>query len=119
MKPGPDSRSKTEVEDADPTLLRHPREIGTAARTGALGSAVGPLELLGGHDGYHPRSARSLRPIEIGAHMIELAVIPTGAVGLVQRQDRDVMTGGERLDVPPDPLPIFSMIAGDPVRLPR
>jgi hypothetical protein len=34
--------------------------------------------------------------------MIELAVVPAGAVGLLQPQDRDALCGSERLDLAPE-----------------
>ena len=36
--------------------------------------------------------------------MVELAVIPTGAIRFLQPQHRDAMMGGELLDLLPEPV---------------
>ncbi len=95
-----------EVVDADPALLfdevvaDHPR-----LRRAVLG-AVHPLELLGRHDGHHPELLVPLGPLEIGADVVELAVIPAAAIGLLEPQDRDAMPLGEGFDVTAEPVAV-------------
>jgi hypothetical protein len=92
-----------EVVDPDPALLLGPPEVdATGGRPGVLGRGEHPLELLGGDDGDHPVTAGPFGSLQIGADVIELAVIPAAAVGLLQQQDRDPMMPGEGLDLPPE-----------------
>ena len=51
--------------------------------------------------------------------MVELAVVPTGAVRLGQVQDRHSLGLGERVDSRRNRLPIFSITAGDAMGWPR
>ena len=92
-----------EVVDADPALRLGPAEVdATGRRPGVLGGAEHPLELLGGDDGHHPVAAGPFGSLQVGPDVIELAVIPAAAVGLLQLQDRDPMARGERLDLAPE-----------------
>lgn len=84
-----------EVVDADAALLLEEREP-AAPRVPA---AEHPLELLGGDDGHHAEAAVVLRRVQVRADVVELAVIPTGPVGLLQPQDRDVVVLREASDV--------------------
>ncbi len=58
----------------------------------AVGASEDPLDLLGNDDGHHSRFAGAL---EVGADMVQLAVVPATAVGLLQTKDRDGVTLGE------------------------
>ena len=52
----------------------------------AAGGGEHPLELLGRHDRDHPEAALPLGLLQVGADVVELAVIPAGAVGPLQAQ---------------------------------
>jgi hypothetical protein len=93
-----------EVVDADPALGLGPVEPHRVA-PGLLGGAEHPLEFLGGHDRHHPTTTGSLRTVQVGADVIELAVIPPGAVGLVETEDRDAVAFRVRVDVAAEPVP--------------
>ena len=94
-----------EVVDADAAFLFPPPEVHAATRPGASGAGVDPLELLTGHDRHDPEPVRPLGGIKVGADMIELAVIPTGPIRFLQRQDRDPVRGSERFHVTAEPVP--------------
>ena len=46
-----------------------------------------------------PKRPCSLGAVEVGTDVVELAVVPARAVGLLQGEDRDVVLGCERLHV--------------------
>src|SRR5262249_27781 len=95
-----------EVVDADPALFLRPTEVGgTGSRANVFGGAVHPLELLSGHDGHDAATVGPLGSLQVGPDMIEFAVIPATAVRLLQRQDRDALSGGERFALPSEPIP--------------
>jgi hypothetical protein len=91
-----------EVVDADPPVdlgevkAGHPR----------LGGTVDPdedlLELLGTDDRHDPGCGC---PLEIGAHVVQLAVVPAAAVRPLEVQQRDVVALGEAGDVAAEALP--------------
>src|SRR5205807_9466469 len=74
-----------------------PHAVGLAC---LLGGAEHPLELLGGDDGHHAVAPIPLGPLQVGADVIKLAVIPARTVGPLQVQDRDAVARGEGVDVP-------------------
>ena len=95
---------QVEVVDPDPALLADevealelPARVVFARRrpTGTLGPGRWP----------RPRSGPRLGLVEEGPDVIELAVVPTGAVRLLQLQDRDVVLLGEGLDLAPEAVP--------------
>ena len=93
---------------------------GAPAAAGLLGGAEDPLELLGGHDGHHPEASLVLSGLEIGMDMVELAVVPAGAIGLLEMQDRDVVVLGEVGPTSrPKRFPIFWMMIGEAMGWPR
>jgi hypothetical protein len=95
-----------EVVDADPALLLGPREV-DPARGGpsALGGAVDPLELLGGHDGHDAVATVALGPLQVRPDMVQLAVVPARPVRLLQLQDRDAAAGSKALHLLPETVP--------------
>ena len=56
------------------------------------------MELLGRHDGHHPEAVPTLGRLETGGDMVELAVVPAGAIELLQVKDRDLVLLGEVTD---------------------
>ena len=61
-----------------------------------------------------PKRPVALGALKVGADVIELAVIPTGAIRLLQRQDRDlVASAAKAFTSRRKRLPIFSMNAGE------
>ena len=56
-----------------------------------------PLELLGLHDGDDAGAAFGLGFVEVGTDVVDLAVVPSRPVGLLQGEDRHVVLGGEGL----------------------
>ena len=79
-----------------------------------------PLELLGGHDGHHPVAAARFGRVEIGADMVELAVIPTGPIRLLQSAGPGCcLLAAKAFTSRRKRLPIFSITAGDGDRLTR
>lgn len=63
-----------------------------------------PGQLLGGHDGHHPRTVPPLGPGQVGPDVVDLAVIPAGAIGAGQAQERDAVVLGEGPDVFAEPV---------------
>jgi hypothetical protein len=53
------------------------------------------LELLGGNDGHHPEAALVPRRVQVGPDGVELAVVPSGAVWLLQWQHGNGAVLGE------------------------
>jgi hypothetical protein len=53
------------------------------------------LDLLGGHDRHHPVAAITLGLLQVGADVVELAVVPAGAVGSLEVQQGDALPLGE------------------------
>ena len=86
-----------EVVHPDPTLLFDEVVADDARDRRAVLGAEDPLEFLGRHDGDDAGTTLGLGPLEIGADVIELAVVPAGPVGLLQRQDRHVVLGRKGL----------------------
>ena len=80
-----------------------PVEPHSHRRAGLLGRAEDPLELLGGDDRDHAVVSGPLGRFEIGADVVELAIIPTGAIRLLQLQDRNLVGRGERFDLASEP----------------
>ncbi len=93
-----------EVVDPDPALGLGPVEPHPGCRAGLFGRGEHPLELLGGHDRHHPEPPLGLGALQVGADVVELAIIPAGAVRLLERQDRDPLGRGERFDLPTEPV---------------
>ncbi len=88
-----------EVVGTDPALLLHELEADRPRLVGSVPGPEDPLELLSGHDGHHAMAALPLRSLQVGPDMIQLAVIPPGAVRLLQSQHRDPVLSGEGLDL--------------------
>jgi hypothetical protein len=88
-----------EVVDADAALLAEELKAHRLRLGGAVAGADDPLELLAGDDRHDPEAPLALCGLQIGPHVVELAVIPTRAIRLFQVQDRDPLVVGEALDV--------------------
>ena len=88
-----------EVVDADTALLLEELKAHRPRLGRAVAGADDPLKLLAGHDRHDPEAALTLGTLQERADMVELAVIPTRPVGLLERQDRDPVGVGERPDV--------------------
>jgi hypothetical protein len=87
---------QVEVVDADPSLLLLEREVDSARPLRTVAGAEHPPDLLRRDDRDHPEPAVALRALQVGPHMLELAVVPAAAVRLAQPQDRDRVRRGER-----------------------
>jgi len=59
--------------------------------------AEDPLKLLGGDDGDDAGASLGLCPGEIGPDVVELAVVPSRAIGLLELKDRHSVLDGEGL----------------------
>ena len=59
-------------------------------------------DLLGGDDGHHPEATFSFGRLKIGADVVELAVVPAGAVGSLQLEEGDVVVFGEGRNILPE-----------------
>ena len=94
-----------EVVHPDPAFLFDEVEADEARDRRAVLGTEDPLELLGGHDGDDTAAALRLSRLEIGADVVELAVVPAGAVWLLQMQDRHVVFGREGLHVTAEAVP--------------
>jgi hypothetical protein len=60
---------------------------------------------LASDDRDDPEPADLLGGIEVGADMVEFAVIPAGTIRLLQRQDRNPVRSSERFHLMPEPVP--------------
>ena len=58
--------------------------------------------LLGGDDGDDTEATVTLGGIEEGPDVVELSIVPTRAIGLLELKDGNVLVGGERLHLPPE-----------------
>jgi hypothetical protein len=56
------------------------------------------LDLLSNHDRHHPTAALPLGLLQVGADMVELAIVPAGAVGPLEAQQGDVPLLGKGRD---------------------
>jgi hypothetical protein len=56
------------------------------------------LDLLGNHDRHHPVAALTLGLLQVGADVVELAIVPAGAVGPLEAQQGDAPLLGEGRD---------------------
>ena len=77
------------------------------------------LDFLGCHDGDDPGSAVLVGRLQIGTDVVELAVVPAGAVRSVKSEQGDVVGLGEGLDVLRKRSPIFLNSAGEGMSCPR
>ncbi len=84
-----------EVKNRHAAVGLREAEVGHPLLVRAVVAHEHPLDLLGRDDRHHPGA---LGLLEIGPHVIELAVVPTTAVGLLQLQDGDPEGVGEVLD---------------------
>jgi len=94
-----------EVVDPHPALGLVPVEPHTDRRSRLLGGREHPLELLGGHDGNHAEATFTLGFLQMGTHVVELAVVEASPVRLLQMKDGDVLALGEALHVGAKPVP--------------
>ena len=94
------SVQQVEVPHADPALLLHELEP-HRPRSRLVGAVLGPedpLHLLGRHDRHHPEAALALRRLQVGHHVVQLAVVEAGPVRLLQPENRDLPLRREVLD---------------------
>ena len=56
------------------------------------------------HDRHYPEAALTFGLVQIGADMIELAVVPAAAIGLLQAQHRDPLRVRERMNLLTEPI---------------
>jgi hypothetical protein len=77
------------------------------------------LDLLGGHDRHHPIAALALGLLQVRADMIELAIVPAGAVGPLKAQQGNVVCLGESRDRLAEAVPMRLNRAGEGISLPR
>ena len=89
-----------EVVDAHPALLLEERK---AAAPG-VPAAEDPLELLGGDDGHHAVAAVALGGLQIGAHVVDLAVVEAGAIRRLQPQHQNGPVLGHAPHVSSEPV---------------
>ena len=108
-----------EVVRPDPALLFDEVEAGSPGDRRAVLSAKDPLVLLGRHDGDDPEAPLSFGLFEVGSDVVELAVVPAGAVRLLQVQERDVVFVGEHLHRAANRVPIRCITAGQGMGSPR
>jgi hypothetical protein len=91
-----------EVVDADPPVDLGEVEAGHPRLGGTVDPDEDLLELLGTDDRHYPGCGC---PLEIGAHVVQLAVVPAAAVRPLEVQQRDVVALGEAGDVAAEALP--------------
>ena len=107
-----------EVVDADAALLAEElKPHGVAG--GAVAGAEDPLELLAGHDRHDPEASLTLGRLQVGADVVELAVIPTRPVRLLERRIGIPWASANRLTSRRKRLPMLPSSAADGIGLPR
>jgi hypothetical protein len=105
MKPRSELRVEDEeVVDPDATLLAEELEADDLSRRRPVAGREHPLKLLAGNDRDHPVAASALRGLQVRAHVIELAIIPPRAIGLLELKDQDPALNRERLDLAAKPV---------------
>ena len=62
------------------------------------------VTLWANHDRHYPEAALTFGLVQIGADMIELAVVPAPAIGLLQAQHRDPLRVRERMNLLTEPI---------------
>jgi hypothetical protein len=63
------------------------------------------LDLLGHYDRHHPTAALPLGLLQVGADVVELAVVPAGAVGPLEPQQGNRLLLGEGRDCLAEAVP--------------
>jgi hypothetical protein len=77
------------------------------------------LDLLGNHDRYHPVAALPLGLLKVGADMVELAIVPAGAVGPLEAQQGMPCSWAKAATAWRKRSPMRLNRAGDGTSLPR
>jgi hypothetical protein len=70
-----------------------------------VAAVVNINDVLDGHDRYHPVAAITLGLLQVGADVVELAVVPAGAVGPLEPQQGNRLLLGEGRDCLAEAVP--------------
>lgn len=89
-----------EVVGAHAAILLEELEVRPSTRLLlAVSAREHPLKLLAGDDRHNPEASLPLGALQVRAHVVELAVIPTRAVRLLELKDRNPVLLSEPIDL--------------------
>ena len=104
-EPGTEVRVEdVEVVDPDAALLLEEVQAHRLTERRAVAGADHPLELLASDDRDDAKAALALGPFQVGADVIELAIIPARPIRLFQPQHGNLVGGRERADLAAEPI---------------
>ena len=102
-----------EVVGTHPALLTHELEPGSPGVGRTVLAAEDELELLGGDDGHDPEAALVFGPVEIGTHVVKLAVVRRERSGFFRCRIGIPRSSANAFTSRRNRLPIWFITAGE------